>query len=1143
MNNNEFSNQFDVLYNNIMSNEAPGLNEYEKSVFLTKAQDEIVKNHFNPKSNAKTEGFDDTSKRQADFSMLMKTFSTNQYLSGSRYTDYPLLDPRSIRYKLPDDVFIIVNEALTIGKPIVENCIAFWYFDDDRSMPYGILKYNPDLIDVFNKNYVAKDHPLPSNDPYYDLCNGYRNIEYYYWKERINYHSGIPYHCTKEFRGTNPKNATIRYNANNIINKTNQALDYTDDSVKITYNTPSHKTYTDLLNNLELLETVYKEKEVQNAAVVTAIEEDYYDSGIIHITAENDGVLTPRKTRIRVDVTTNGHGFIVGASSNSFAWTTITPPNRYHADYSPSSSGRGVVMFLSDADGIHGIEKNATGAVTSFYIECNSQNTYNTQDDFYFYWRPYNDSTTEFEELQKLPVYITFKGFPNNFAEIKDGIQYINCYTISHTKQSFTPDNDELIIEIGGIHKKENKGGVYGISSNGFDLFDIIPYEMFPGIEQNETNSSYVPDASTGLVDIEGIITATTPDSDNIIHFKDPLNQPITFNNPLFTTPSNVSRLRLKAKLKEGVNITNGTRELVVYWKHGDGTISKVKSNNPIVFEDFEPAEDGITSIIYTNAVTGGLNYFTPDNQSFLIHVECSGGGSLTRIECSDNFKYFDIEVHNNTNNISITEPSHGEVTFVDSSDNPYAFTNPNPNSTTFAVEFKVTCKPLAIAEDEATYSDLSFTWLTENSEYKTFRTKGIAYDGFEDYHDDSNSSGGVNDTPDSNVENAVVELVLSNGLDTYVFDDTVVNTTSIPLSIPLRITGLTPDLRNDPKNKKYGTLTATIKGNTGLTLLSNTFNVTPESFDIITDDASSSNSSIIQKTFRLTFTPLKPGLSTDQIIFTFNPTNVKGGVTIKNSTIKCKLQGISKLAESDIPDTIDPNTNTGTGSQDENQGGPTGNTDPNSTTDLTDDVFPNPDDNPTSTDALTGSWLRDCDLTIIYGMQSNPNGSDAIIIRKETDPQYFYGGFRTVVPISHVDYRRLMSKPYKEPLKWQAWRLMTNTADNSADEVNRSIVEIVTTSKDRHNIGRLNYEIRYIKRPRPIILANFSNAYGENITIQNKDGSESEYSNNGNNESWEPCELDPILHEEILQRAVELAKVAWTGDANSNIQTGVRSE
>ena len=42
MTNSEFSNEFDILFNNIMSNQAPGLDEYEKSVFLTKAQEDIV---------------------------------------------------------------------------------------------------------------------------------------------------------------------------------------------------------------------------------------------------------------------------------------------------------------------------------------------------------------------------------------------------------------------------------------------------------------------------------------------------------------------------------------------------------------------------------------------------------------------------------------------------------------------------------------------------------------------------------------------------------------------------------------------------------------------------------------------------------------------------------------------------------------------------------------------------------------------------------------------------------------------------------------------------------------------------------------------------------------------------------------------
>lgn len=39
----EFSNEFDILYNNISSNSAPGVTEYEKSVFLTMAQDDIIK--------------------------------------------------------------------------------------------------------------------------------------------------------------------------------------------------------------------------------------------------------------------------------------------------------------------------------------------------------------------------------------------------------------------------------------------------------------------------------------------------------------------------------------------------------------------------------------------------------------------------------------------------------------------------------------------------------------------------------------------------------------------------------------------------------------------------------------------------------------------------------------------------------------------------------------------------------------------------------------------------------------------------------------------------------------------------------------------------------------------------------------------
>jgi len=68
----EFSDRFDVLYNNIMSDRAPGLDDREKSVFLNKAQLEVLKNHLNPRGNRYGEGFDGSSKRQIDFSGLTK---------------------------------------------------------------------------------------------------------------------------------------------------------------------------------------------------------------------------------------------------------------------------------------------------------------------------------------------------------------------------------------------------------------------------------------------------------------------------------------------------------------------------------------------------------------------------------------------------------------------------------------------------------------------------------------------------------------------------------------------------------------------------------------------------------------------------------------------------------------------------------------------------------------------------------------------------------------------------------------------------------------------------------------------------------------------------------------------------------------
>lgn len=121
------------------------------------------------------------------------------------------------------------------------------------------------------------------------------------------------------------------------------------------------------------------------------------------------------------------------------------------------------------------------------------------------------------------------------------------------------------------------------------------------------------------------------------------------------------------------------------------------------------------------------------------------------------------------------------------------------------------------------------------------------------------------------------------------------------------------------------------------------------------------------------------------------------------------------------------------------------------------------------------------------------------------------------VVPVKFDEYSRLMCKPYKRPLKYQAWRLTNNDVVNKAD--------IVVGPSDT----LIKYTIRYVRRPNPIIVSNL-----DGLTIEGK-GTATE------------CELDPILHEEILQRAVELAKIAWTNTGQDNLQAvmqaGQRSE
>ena len=96
-----------------------------------------------------------------------------------------------------------------------------------------------------------------------------------------------------------------------------------------------------------------------------------------------------------------------------------------------------------------------------------------------------------------------------------------------------------------------------------------------------------------------------------------------------------------------------------------------------------------------------------------------------------------------------------------------------------------------------------------------------------------------------------------------------------------------------------------------------------------------------------------------------------------------------------------------------------------------------------------------------------------------------------SVVPTIHDDLDKVLKNPFKSPNSRKVIRL---DFDNKIELISKFSIS--------------NYKVRYLKKPNPIILI----ALEDNLSINNGD---TEVSNG---------ETNPILHERIVQRAVQLA-------------------
>lgn len=194
----EFSNEFDTLLNSYSYFPASGeqsfkaeilLDEYEKSVFLTQAQEEIVKGLYT--GNLTGESFEKTEELRRYLDGLVKTV---KLLPSSRVSSGIDIN-KSTFFELPDDVwFITYEQAVVLDKSIKVIPMRQDEWHKNKNNPFkmpnenkiirldsgeGIIElisYSPSITEYLIR-YVSKPSPIILIDLPDDLSiNGECNI-------------------------------------------------------------------------------------------------------------------------------------------------------------------------------------------------------------------------------------------------------------------------------------------------------------------------------------------------------------------------------------------------------------------------------------------------------------------------------------------------------------------------------------------------------------------------------------------------------------------------------------------------------------------------------------------------------------------------------------------------------------------------------------------------------------------------------------------------------------------------------------------------------------------------------------------------------------------------------------------------------
>lgn len=173
----DFSIEFDLLFNNIASNKAPGLNDYEKSLFLTQAQELVVRGLY----SSGEQSFESTEELTSYLSSVTKRMGFSSFDKGELYgwDTYTVELPSKVWYitlengvvdNLPVEIIPVKQDLFlrTVRNPFRgptdKRALRITRTDGDVARVSDIIPCKGKRLQSYEIHYVEKPKPIVLED-------------------------------------------------------------------------------------------------------------------------------------------------------------------------------------------------------------------------------------------------------------------------------------------------------------------------------------------------------------------------------------------------------------------------------------------------------------------------------------------------------------------------------------------------------------------------------------------------------------------------------------------------------------------------------------------------------------------------------------------------------------------------------------------------------------------------------------------------------------------------------------------------------------------------------------------------------------------------------------------------------------------